>query len=535
MCKVAVVESSYMFYRNDLSYEFGIGALIVATVLHNHGHDVNILEVPEELCVSIRTAVDYLSSEICCGRYEIVAISTRCDTYPFAVLLAKEIKKNNEKITIIFGGPQASLTYQATLCAFPEVDIVAIGEGEITMPQLIEALEKGSLLKDVRGIAYRSGEKTVVTEPRELLCDGFYSEPNYALLPSSILDDLGKHCFVQVEAGRGCTGRCAFCCTSVMWEHQYRLVNEKSITRNLRYLNQNFSVSQFSLAHDNLLTNRNKALLFLTFLCQENTPRYFTWNCSARLDTLSEEILAKLEEAGCTQIFIGIESGSPRMQKIYSKNLQLDILEKKLYLLRQYHIKPTFSFLIGHPLEDKSDVKQTFDVIERILQIIENTVIQLHKLSPHSGSKLFFEYADEITFESINISDQSMFEYLDDESIELIKEHKDIFSSFYSFPIRNELQPIVTHLNHILFLLNVFPKTVLSICSGTKNSLYKVIEMLCSVADPFTLRMIQQKFSMQKQDYEETKRRYILEARKLVKKNIAIRKFLPILHDRRDK
>ena len=522
MSKIAVIESSYIFYRNDDSYEFGLGALIVATVLHEHGHEVNILEVPEESCGSIRTVVDFLSSEIRHGGYEVVAISTRCDTYPFAIILSKELKKNDEHITIILGGPQASLTYKATLCAFPQVDIIVIGEGEITIPELIEALETGSRLHDVHGIAYRIGEKIVINKPRELLCDGFHSEPNYTLLPPSILADLGTRCFVQVEAGRGCTGKCAFCCTSVMWSRKYRLVSEKSIAHNLKYLNRNFSISRFSLAHDNLLTNRNKALSFLDFLCHENTPRYFTWNCSARLDTLSEEILTKLEESGCTQIFIGIETGSQRMQEIYDKNLHLDTLENKLYLLKRHNIKPTFSFVIGHPLEEEKDIEQTFRVIESILQIMEETVIQLHKLSPHSGSRLFFEYADDIIFESTNVSDQSMFKYLDTESIDLIQEHKDIFSSFYSFPLRGNLRYVVDHLYEIVFLINVFPKTMLSICRGTKKSLYEVIRLLCTAPVSFTLEMIKGTFLMGDQDYDVTKRAYILEARKLITNKMSI-------------
>lgn len=70
----------------------------------------------------------------------IIGFYTICNTYPLSIELAKKLKVKNKDITIIFGGPQASLTAEQTLKAYSFVDIIAVGEGEKYILPLIDEM-----------------------------------------------------------------------------------------------------------------------------------------------------------------------------------------------------------------------------------------------------------------------------------------------------------------------------------------------------------------------------------------------------------
>lgn len=100
--------------------------------------------------------IQEMAEYICRLNPRIASFYTICNTYPITILLAEKIKEINSEITVVFGGPQATLTSKETLENYPFVDIVARGEGETYITELVSAILKKSSLATVKGVAYRA-------------------------------------------------------------------------------------------------------------------------------------------------------------------------------------------------------------------------------------------------------------------------------------------------------------------------------------------------------------------------------------------
>ncbi|HQK74506.1 MAG TPA: radical SAM protein, partial [Clostridiales bacterium] len=85
----------------------------------------------------------------------------------------------------------------------------------------------------------------------------------------------------------------------------------------------------------------------------------FLWGCDMRADSCSENELRAMYDAGCRWIFFGIESGSPRMQRLIDKNLDLDKARRTLETCARLGIVTTTSFIVGFPGETREDLMQT--------------------------------------------------------------------------------------------------------------------------------------------------------------------------------
>ncbi|MDY6861401.1 MAG: radical SAM protein, partial [Thermodesulfobacteriota bacterium] len=79
----------------------------------------------------------------------------------------------------------------------------------------------------------------------------------------------------------------------------------------------------------------------------------------SRVDTLNEEIIGKLKEAGCKRIQLGVESGSPRILKLMNKGIIIDQIKYTAGLVKKYNIPLYADFMLGYPTETKEEIEQS--------------------------------------------------------------------------------------------------------------------------------------------------------------------------------
>ncbi len=83
------------------------------------------------------------------------------------------------------------------------------------------------------------------------------------------------------------------------------------------------------------------------------------WSCSARTDCVDEELLDLMVRAGCEGIFFGVETGSPRMQKIIDKHLDIERAHEIIDAVERLGIRSTISLIVGFPEETWEDVRHS--------------------------------------------------------------------------------------------------------------------------------------------------------------------------------
>lgn len=407
-----------------------LGLLYVATALRDTGYGADILDIN---LLPRGTTVDQLTDEILSRDADVVGFSAMCDQYPRVISLCRGLKRHRPDIVTILGGPEATLTAAATLEHFPQVDLVAGGECEYTITRLVDAMQGRTSLRDIPGVTYRDGHSVTTNPPLPLIGDlDALAFPNYELLPSIRLFWTEYNLPMPIEAGRGCPYACTFCSLTTLRQRRFRLRSPKRLIGMARKMTAEYGSGRIVFLHDNFTASRRRVLNF----CHElkNAEMDIEWQCSSRADSLDDELLERMAETGCRHIYLGIETGSARMQGVIRKNLDLAQVLTTVERMVGLGIRFTASFIAGFPEERAEDLVATIRFMMKLLRVSRNGPdrLQLHRLCPLHGSPLYEEYGSLLTLDATR-SDLILSD-LSDEDAELVAKHPRIFSSFYRYP-----------------------------------------------------------------------------------------------------
>ena len=382
-------------------------------------------------------------------RFKIFGITADCCNYPLAIKLSKRIKATIPTAIIILGGPQASTIPEQTLLAFPYIDVIVIGEGERTLLALLQAIQNKENLSAVKGIVYRNSSQICSTTPRDQISDlNSLPYPTFSSYPTKDYLDLLRSRkelpYIPIEAGRGCPKKCYYCATSRMWQRSNRLKSPDRIYSEMENCHRSYGVNAFELIHDNLAANRRFIKDFCKYLIQIDSP--FTWACSASTDRLDKDSLELLKDAGCTHIFFGIESGSPRMQRIMDKHLNLTHADEMIRYCSEIGITVIIGIIFGFPEETEEDLEQTLQ--RSLLYRRYGAEVRFGQLAPLTGTPIHEKYSTNLALnKNSSCISPRVFEF--DDQVSMLVNHPDIFSSFYTVP--NKYYPDLDYASATLF------------------------------------------------------------------------------------
>ena len=406
-----------------------LGLLSVATVLHNAGIETEIVDIN---ALASDFTFSNVAEDIMARQPDIIGFSTVGAYYHLTIDMARRCKELIPKTTIIFGGPQATLTDEATVTAFPFVDVVVRGEAERSIIPLYEAISGKRDLMEVPGVTFFSHGQVIRTPDVPLIEDlDLLPDPSYELFPS--INNLE---IIYVEDGRGCPYRCSFCCTNVFWHKRFRTRSVERVVHLLKKLAFQYGNNKrFVFIQDTPFLSEKRIIQLCEAIKRENLD--IRWRCYSRIDHLDETIVHKMADAGCDNIFFGIESGSQRMQKIIGKKLDLSNTINTTRLAFKQGPSYTVSFITGFPDETVEDLESTINLAMALkYDCGKCRDIQLHRLAPLPGSRIYEEYQDKL------LLDYSFWgpwnsNCMSDKQLEMIKKYPRIFSSFYYCPTKH--------------------------------------------------------------------------------------------------
>lgn len=128
-----------------------------------------------------------------------------CNNYHFVLKVSKYIKETNNNIKIFLGGPQASLTAIKTLKAFNFIDLIAIGESEKNISEIVDILLNNDIFpKNIKGISYRCNGEIKVNERADVIRN--LNELPY--LDYNLISYFDKIDVIDIETSRGCPFAC---------------------------------------------------------------------------------------------------------------------------------------------------------------------------------------------------------------------------------------------------------------------------------------------------------------------------------------
>jgi radical SAM superfamily enzyme YgiQ (UPF0313 family) len=282
------------------------------------------------------------------------------------IKLLKKIKPN---LLILVGGPFFSLTDRNVLEVVPEIDVVVKREGEITTKELLEAWPNQEKLKNVLGITYRGPKGEIISNEDRPFIKDWSNLP----FPAWHLYDLDKYQkkihgtefrTIGVISARGCPNFCTFCCNAAYGKASLRLRDPKNFVDEIEMLHKKYGFEGFNIWDDTLTILKEHVMA----ICDEILKRRLKikWYARARVNTVDEEMIKKMKEAGCVRISFGVESGSPRILKLIKKNITIDQVRKAVKLSSDAGMIVSLNFIVNLPTNTWEDLKMSADLMKEL-------------------------------------------------------------------------------------------------------------------------------------------------------------------------
>jgi len=297
-------------------------------------------------------------------RADVVGITATTPLINEAWRVARMAKRSGA-VTVL-GGPHATCLPEESLKK-KEVDFVVRGEGEETMLQLIQALEKGNP-KDVLGLSLKIKRKIIHNPPRPLIKNLdklpfparhlFPPLENYTN-PHPILST--KSPTANIITSRGCPFGCYFCYKGTFGQN-WRARSPENVVEEWRHLVKDYKVAEIGVQDDVFNIDIKRAIKICDLIISEKLIIPWITSSGIRADLANEKLFKKMRESGCYRIAFGIESGNQKMvlEKI-GKQLDLRKVRQAIKICKKLGIKTIGFFIIGHPWDTQNTVRETLD------------------------------------------------------------------------------------------------------------------------------------------------------------------------------
>ncbi len=292
---------------------------------------------------------------------DLVGISCMVFTLLDALQTARTVRALVPHAKIVFGGIHPTLSPQETI-AFREVDYLVRGEGELALPSLLAALRAGQAVEALPGIVSKRTPCPEAVAP-QLVADLDELRPPAWHLVEGLAAAVAQDPYMPIHSSRGCVGACSYCNTKT-YVRRIRMHSAAYIFELMRTMAAEYGAPGFFFWDDCFTLNKKRVLELCHLITQNNFK--LPWKCFSRTDTVDDEMLRAMAQAGCCSMDFGIESGDPRIQKLIRKNLDLAKVKRVISAAYAYGIKTNAFFMIGLPGEGRLELKRTAGLIKTL-------------------------------------------------------------------------------------------------------------------------------------------------------------------------
>lgn len=308
------------------------------------------------------------------------------------------IRKYHPETPIVLCGPGGTYFTDRALGGDPNVFVVR-GEPELSLLELMDALQKKEKPQGIKGISYVGPDGKTINNPsrplntdldalpfpaRDLLKGRVYHNPKLKTGP-----------YTTMFISRNCPYRCLYCVPSSMTfareiefhkDHPGRkptigFRSLDSVKKEIDMLAHQ-GVKAIGFMDDNFIWNEEN----LRGICDILRPHGIVWGCQARVDAITEPIARLLGESGCRYIDLGIESFDPEILKYIKKGITPEDIHRAIGLLKKYNVPVKLNILIGSsPLETRETVRNTLR--EAIRLDVDQVMFNI--VSPFPGTEYY--------------------------------------------------------------------------------------------------------------------------------------------------
>lgn len=375
-----------IIYNNDsFIHFFPLGSAYIASALRDAGHKVEVYNqdvhhYPES------HLTDYLSN----NKFDVVGLGIIAGYYQYKKLLeiSEAINSVPNRPFYILGGhgptPEPEYFLKKT-----KADAIVLGEGEVSIVNLIDALEKKEDLSSVNGIAFLKNKKLVVTQSQDLIENiDLISFPAWDLFP---MDYYSLFRYPKIEnnersfpvlSGRGCPFKCNFC---------YRMLkgirsrSSENIIKEIKILKERYQITYIDFADELLMVSSKRIKELCTSFIEANLD--IRWSCNGRLNYATSNNLKFMKEAGCVFINYGIECMDNQILKNMNKKLTTQQITRGIKNTLSENISPGYNIIFGNIGENKETLEKG---VKFLLKYDDHSQLRtIRPVTPYQGTELY--------------------------------------------------------------------------------------------------------------------------------------------------
>jgi anaerobic magnesium-protoporphyrin IX monomethyl ester cyclase len=383
------MENAYHNLQHFVAIVPPIGLLSVAATAERAGHSVEIIDADAE-GLTLEQTLGLIVSR----KPDYVGSTTMTATMDITSQFYHGLKELLPSVRTIVGGAHVSAEPESALRDNLDIDIVVIGEGDETIVELIQALEKDGDLSAIPGIAFRRNGDIVHTDFRPPINNlERLPLPAYHLLKKELYRSYGWNQWVGgyrkpvgvIFAGRGCVGRCNFCAAHTVFGHGVRYFKLDQIIAQIEYLVNVWQIRVLYFQDDTFTANRKMVNDICDYIISKRYNERLEIMVSSRVDTVYMPTLQKMRLAGVRWICFGVESGNQAILDRMYKRVTIDQTRKAFKMSRDAGLFIAGNFMLGHLGETWESAMETIELACELDQEYTSFAIAI----PLPGTELY--------------------------------------------------------------------------------------------------------------------------------------------------
>jgi len=354
-----IVDKEYSFE----AYMPPLGLLYLATPLIKKGYNVKVIDFVAEPFFE-----DKLFSEV--SKYEIIGLTVTSQVANSVQKIVALIKKKFPDKKIIIGGPHCTIQKDESLNEI-QADIAVIGDGELTILDIVDAFKGKKKLSNIHGIFYREKGKIFEGLPAKEIEDldsidfpsrDLVKHYNYGKTKITGVTFFAKGKLTTIMTTRGCPFNCGFCVSKSIF-NKCRLRSAENVVEELVEISKNYD-TVFAV-DDNFLMDKKRANKIMDLLIEKQLDLDI-WISGARVTDADKDLFIKMKKAGVKSIEFGIESGNQEVLDYYNKRITLNDVKKATSLSKKIGFLTIGNFILGAPIEKQKHVKDTISFAKKL-------------------------------------------------------------------------------------------------------------------------------------------------------------------------
>ncbi len=327
---------------------------------------------------------------------DLIGITCNSGNMDAARVLVTRLKRHG--LPVILGGSHPTVLPEQSL-NYTGADMVAIGEGELTLRSVMDQIQERGDFSKVLSLAWKQNGHIKVNSKGDLIPD-----INKLPLPDRSLIYRASYFGEVIMTSRGCPFNCAYCASRNIWGRRVRLRSVDSVIDELEMLKKGAEISDHAgqtegyidgnaerpgrwvakILDDTFTVNRKRTLQLLDQIIHRGLNR-FEFTGGVRADTLDEELVSKMADANFRRVTLGVESGSPRILKMIRKGETNENVRNAIRLLRNAGIYSHAFFMIGLPGETVEDIELT----KQLIMEVRPDHVEINMVTPYPGTDIF--------------------------------------------------------------------------------------------------------------------------------------------------